>query len=60
MFSFKAILICFLNPGEVSYFRQAPKLMVLFYVAVQNASVPKVASRIKISSPLTPKQDTSA
>lgn len=56
MFDFEAILIHFLNPGEVSHFKWVPKFKGFFYVAVQNVSVPYTASRkrIKITSPLSP------
>jgi len=59
--SFEAILIYFLKPGKVSHFNQVPKLKVLFYVAVQNASVSKAVSRkrVKINSPFTPEQNPS-
>lgn len=61
MFSFEATFIYFLNAGEVSHFRRVPKLKVLFYVTVQNASAPKVSSRkmIKITSLLSPRQNPS-
>lgn len=57
-FSFQAILIHFLNPGEVSHYWQMPKLKILSSVAIQNAFASKAASRKRIKiTPVMPKQN---